>query len=373
MPITVRHTPVSALGQLAVLAGQARGQQLQMGRDIQLTGLAMAAEDRAAAVGMAARDRTFAIQQAAASQMAKQRATKPDDLMQRKRLRQFVSEAEATGIYKPAQIKQMQIFAKLGDAQAVRTIAGKLPTIPARQQELQRQSTAVAEIGKSEIAELQKQLDAVNNKLGKRFTPGTQRLLRERPEFMETVSPDVQELLAQQQQLQEQIGTVGERTARMGQMLQLGLAVPEQMALESRREAQVVKQEETEQRQLERQIRETGKLTDREELAVDVMRDQERDRRTIIGREITHLSKDLPMFEGEDAGEHTERIGPVQAQIRQLELERVASFAREKTRLTEFLGRDKKTITQVVTDSAGQQWRFTGRYRNGKPIYEAIE
>ena len=380
MPITVRQTPVGALGQLAVMAGQARAQQLQMGRDIQLMSITMAAQAREADVTArrAATEQAFKLQRAAATQIAKQRPVTPDMRTRRQELRRFVSGAETAGIYEPRQIKQARIFADLGDEQAVRSILGKLPEIAkptARRRELQEQVKAVTEIGKSEISEFQEQLDTITKQLEKRFTPGMQKLLRERPELMATVSPDVQESLVQQQQLEEQISETRERTTGMKQMLQLGLAVPEQMAFEARQEAQTIKQQEAKERLQIQRARGVGGLTEREELAIDLLRDRERDQRTVINREITRLSKDLAPFtdEADDPEAHAERIKPIQAQIRQLSLERMASHGRESKQIAELLKGDKKTLTQVVTDANGQRWRFTGRYRDGKPIYEAIE
>jgi len=378
MPITVRQALPGLLGRLAVQAGQARGQQIRAAQDIQFTSMAMAAQDRAAARGLAARqqDRAFALQQAAASRMARERPAKPGTLDQRRGLHRMVSEAEAAGIYEPAQIKQAQIFAKVGDAEAVRSILGKLPQAAAstaRQRELARQLTAVTEIGRGEVSELQKQLDAVNNRLGKRFTPGTQRLLRERPEYMKTVSPDIQESLALQQQLENQISAISDRTAKMRRMLQLGMTVPEQMAFQTKQETRLIREEAAEQKRLAEQVREAGKLTDREELAIDVVRDREQDQRTTLSREITRLSKDLAPFADENEDDHAKRIEPIQAQIRQLNLERIKSYAREKNQIEEFLRKDKKAVTQIVTDAVGQRWRFTGRYRNGRPLYEEID
>ena len=379
MPITVRQSLAGLVGQLAVQAGQVRGRQLQMARDFQLTSLMRAAQERGADVAARRvereRDRVFAIQRAGAAQIARQRPVEPDILAQRQRLKQFVSEAEAAEIYEPAQLKQAQIFANLGDTRMVQSILGKLPQPTARRRELEEQLTAVTEIGRRETSELQKQLDIVTSKLDKQFTPATQRLLRERPEYMETVSPDVQESLALQQQLGGQIAAIRGRTATMGQRLELGLSIPEQMAFETRQEAQLARQEDIEHKRILQQAREAGELTEREELAIDVMRDRERDIRTAINKEISRLAATLAPFEDEadDPDKHAERIKPVQEQIRQLELERVKSFASEKRQVEEYLRRDKKAMTPIVTDATGTRWRFTGRYRNGKPLYEEIE
>ena len=347
MPITVRQAIPGVLGRLAVKAGQARGQQLRMGRDIQLASIAMAAQTRAWDIDAADRAQTFALQRAGAAQIARQRPVAPDIREQQQKLRQFVSKAEKTGIYDPRQIKQARIYADLGDVSAVRSILGKLPEVAkptSRQRELQRQTTAITKIGENEISKLQEQRDVINKRLGTQFTPGIQQLLRERPEFMATVSPDVQEALAQQQQLEEQISAIKERTAGMKKMLQLGLAVPEQMALEARQEAQLIKQRETKERLEIQRTRGAGGLTEREELAIDVMRDQERDRRTAINREIARLSNDLAPFkdEADDPDKYEKRIGPIKSQITVLELKRTASYGNEKEQIEVFLREGQK-------------------------------
>ena len=48
MAITVRHTPIEALGKLALQAGKVRGQEIKMGRDIQLLSIMKASEERGA-------------------------------------------------------------------------------------------------------------------------------------------------------------------------------------------------------------------------------------------------------------------------------------------------------------------------------------
>ena len=382
MPIVVRQAIPGVLGRLAVRAGQARRQQLQMDRDIQFTQIALAAQDRAAAIGAAARDRAFAMQRAAATQIARQRPAVPDARQQRQRLRQFVSEAKAADIYDPAQIKQMQIFADLGDEGAVRSIAGRLPPVSARRRELEEQAQTVAEIGKRDVSAIQQQLAAVNEQLGQKFEPPMQRYLRENPEFMARfTSPKIQELMAQQQQLEEQIAAVRERTIRTGRMLQLGITVPEQRAFEMKQRAELERQEAARQRRLAQQVGRVGGLTEREELAVDVIRDRERDKRTAIGREITRLSKGLAPFEDESESDQLKRIGPIRTEIRMLELRQTASHANEKMQIETFLRRDEKTTGRpekfirgtIYTNTAGQRARFMGYDETGQPLMDLVE
>ena len=382
MPITVRQAIPGVFSRLAVMAGQARGRQLQAGRDIQFTQIALAAEDRAAAIGAASRDRAFAMQRAAATQIARQRPAVPDARKQRQELRRFVSEAEAADIYDPAQLKQMRIFADLGDEGAVRSIAGRLPPVSAKRLELREQAENVAEIGKRDVSAIQQQLAAVNEQLGQKFAPSMQRYLRENPEFMEKfTTPKIQELMSQQQQLEEQVAAVRERTIRTGQLLQLGISVPEQMEFERRQEAELVRRGEAEQRRLIQQTRGIGGLTKREELTIDMIRDRALEDRTAIGKEIIRLSKGLVPFTDESESDHAKRIGPIQEEIRIEELKIAALHANEKRQIEEFLrggggtqGPPKTYIKGTIyTNAAGQRARFTGYNAAGQPLMDLVE
>ena len=383
MPIIVSHTPVGALGRAALLAGQAQASQLQAGRDIQLTSMAMAARNQAAQIAASermqaaqiaaserAQDRTFALQQANGAAMARQRPTEPSAQAQQQKLRRAVSEAEESGAYEPMQIKQMRIFANMNDEQAVRSLLGRLPELPARQQEMERQTKTLNQITAARTAPLTKQLDTIMATLGKQFAPEAQQMLRENPQFADE---ETQTLFAQQDQLESQVAEIENKAAAMKQMIQFGVSMPEQLAIERQQQAQFEKQEAIQQQRIIEQTRESGRLSDREELAIDTMRDQEKDQRTAIDREITRLSKDLAPFKDESEKEMVKRIIPIQAQIRQLELQKITSFAREKKQIGEFLGAGKANITQVVTDATGQRWQFTGKYQNGKPVYRTIE
>ncbi len=370
MPITVRHTPVGTLGRLATMAGQARGSQIQADRDLQLTSLAMAAQDRSAQIGLAARNRTFGLQRAAATQVARQRSGDADFQKQRRSLQQFVSEADEAGIYTKAQIKQAGLFADLGDDRTVRGILSRISEPSAQRKELTEQRKALTELEKGAVGELQKQLDTVSKTLGQRYTPGIQKLLRERPEFMETVSPETQEQLGLQQQLEEQIADVRQRIAGQKQLLRIGVSVPQQLAAQDRQQAAFARQEASAQQRIESRA---GRLTDRQELALDLLRDPEKAQRSRLYAEITRLSKTLGQFKDEGDKDHAERVLQVRSQIRLLELDANKSFARETQKVGEFLGQDQAEVTPIVTDAVGGRWRFTGRYQNGKPLYEEIE
>ena len=379
MPIVVKQSPVGIIGQLSVMAGQARGQQLRADRDLQFTSMALAAEDRAAQIGMAAHDRLFAIQQAGAAQIARQRPATPDTRAKQGDLQQFVSEARSSGIYSPAQIKQAGIFAKLGDAGSVRSILSKLPTpaqapaVPAAEQERQRQLRAVTNLRDQNIKALTAQFDKLGEKYEGRFDKAAQRFYVTRPEMDRFLSAEDQKTMAAQRELQEKINDVAEQTGKAQQLLKLGLSIPAQMKFESDQETALVRQDLAEQRIAIQRARGTGGLTEEDNARIDLMRDREREQRTVLDREVARLTKDLAQFDKESDKDYAERVKPVQARIQQLSLERVASHAREKKQFEGFIRRDKSGVTPMVTDKAGQRWRFTGRYQNGKPLYEAVE
>lgn len=374
MPITIKHGAVGTLGRLAVRAGQVRGQQLKMSRDIQLMGMVMASQERGAD---AAAKRAFRFQEAGAAQVARQPA-EPDTLALRQKLRRFVSEAKASKIYDPAQIKQMEIFAKIGDEKAVRSIAGRLPQATVRRQELQNQMGALEKITGQSISAIKQQLDIINEQLGKQFTPGTQRLLRERPDFMTSVSPKVQELLAQQQQLEEQIVGITEQATLAKRMIGLGISFPEQAAIERRRLEQMEQKKALDLKQLIAQNTRTGKLTDTQDLQIDLMRGPERTVRNLIGNEITRLRKELVPLEGETEGgkKYLKRTEPIQIEVSMLMSELTKSHGRESSKVAGFvleLGGQKGTaVPKTYITPDGRKFRFSGEYEDGKPQYDLI-
>lgn len=178
MPITVRHTPVGAIGRAAVAAGRARGSQLQAERDIQLTSIALAVQSQRWAIESRERegaaDRAFAMQQAAAAQMARRRPVTGDALAGRQQLRRTVTEAKATGIYSPVQIKQMELFSSLGDVSGMRSILGRVekPLVlreTARRRELTAQTTAIEEKKQALLEPQYRELADIEAELSKRY------------------------------------------------------------------------------------------------------------------------------------------------------------------------------------------------------------
>lgn len=390
MPIIVKQTPVGVLGRLAVMAGQARGRQLQAARDIQFTSMALAAQDRAAQIGLAAQDRAFALQRAGAAQIARQRPVAPDVRTRRRELQRFVSEAKTAGIYDPRQIKQAELFAKVGDPRAME-ILGKLPKLPAkmkpspRRRELGEQAKEVVKLRNRAFAAWQQQFDALNEQLGKRFDPSAREFHTEHLEHTEKyMDPKDQKLFARRRQMIEELETIHQQAEDTGRLIALGMSYPEQIALKVRQEALAAGQEEKDLRRLERQARGIGGLSEQEELAVDLLRDKEKDTRTRITREITRLQKDLVQFEDEDDDDYAERARLIQGQITVLGLQRTASYGTESKNIAKFLkGRGKAggqiaagrrfVKNKIYTNAAGRRARFTGYDDTGRPMMELVE
>jgi len=125
MPIIVQHTPVGALSQLAVKAGEAQAQQAKMARDLQLTQLAISAQQRNAdrAEQRRGQREAFAMQRALAKQVAP--VQQPPRLTERgPDISTTLKQAAESGLYSPEQLTQMKIFAGLGDTQSIRRILG---------------------------------------------------------------------------------------------------------------------------------------------------------------------------------------------------------------------------------------------------------
>ncbi len=373
MPITVRHTPVGAIGRVAVQAGQAQAQQLQMGRDIQFTSIALAAQSRADQIKMAAQDRSFALQQAAVDQIERQRPAKPDVRAKRQKLRRVVSEADAAGIYTPIQIKQMRLQASLGDEAGLRSTLGKVPQVSVRRRELNQQTVAVRDLRDRTTSALQKQIATITEKLGKNFDLETQEYFSEHPDFIaKFIPPEDQKLFAQKQQLREEIETVSRQAATAEEQIQLGISFPEQQAARVRRMAALDKQARDEQRRLEDQA---GKLSEHQKLELDIIKKEELDTRTALDKEIKRLTEDQVRFKNEDDDDFAKRVETLNNQIRGLELEQVASYAKERQKMAILLegGRGLQSITTTLTDENGRTWRFNGRWNErGEPMYDEV-
>ena len=248
MPITISHTPIGALTQLAIISGKARAQELTTARDLQLTQIALEAQGRAAQSG------AFGLQRAGARQIAERRPATQEVVQRRIDLKGFVSKAKSAGIYDPAQLKQAEIFAEIGDESAVRSILGELPrpvTAPAptaRQRELQRQSDVLRQTSDA-------QRQAINDAIAK-ANANVQKALKETyghsPETLTSVMKDIQErpelleeqpegfgyavrdAVLQRQELESQLAAMDATTNKVLQSLSFGISIPEQMAAEQK-------------------------------------------------------------------------------------------------------------------------------------------
>lgn len=399
MPFVVQHTPVGLLTRLAVEAGQVRRQDIQAQRDIQIQQMAWARAERGAdiaarraeqqqaqafALRRAEQAQTFALQRVGAARIARERPVTEKAVIDREQLRQTVLEAKEAGIYRPEQIKQMKIFADLGDAPGVRRVLGNLPRPTARRQELQRQTEVVTQIATGSIKPLQEQLDMVEKQLYERFTPETVQLFRERPEYMETAPEETRELMEQQQQLRDQITQIQQQTAQTQQMLRIGVSIPEQMAARAGREAQVAKILIDEHK---RQTAAATGITQRQKLAIDVVRDARKDERRRINKDITNLDSEMLPFvdrEGrptESSEDYRQRIEPLRLQKQELENWRMKSENKEKKEIEAILqpevARDKTKkkyeLNKVYKNSAGTRMRYIGVNEQGQHQFREID
>lgn len=243
MAFVIRHTPVAALGRLALAAGRVRGQQAQAARDLQFVSAADAAADRAASIGLAAqsRDQAFALQQAAAERISSRRPVTDDSITQRQSLNKIISDAKKAGIYSPTQIKQMGIFATLGDEGSIRMILRQPPRPPAKtafQKKLAQQTEALDISTRNTLAPLQQGLVDINQQISERYQGAEiQRFVEERPEII----PDEDKerfvgLFARRKELEAQIEGIRQESNQVQERLSFGFTIPAQEALRIKRE-----------------------------------------------------------------------------------------------------------------------------------------
>lgn len=376
MPIVVRHTPVGAISRAAVMAGQARGRQLQASRDIQLTSMALAAQSQRFAIEAREReraaDRAFAIQRAATAQMAKRRPVTGDALARRQQLRQATKEAEASGAYTPIQLRQMKIFADLGDPVGFRSIAGRVEQPSARRQELQRQAVAVGEIAQKNIDVVQRRIDAISTRLGKDFSPEAQQFLRENPQF---ATPEVQQALNQQRALGEEIVKIQQGAAAKQQALDLGISVSQQMVFGAREQIRLSRTEAAEQKRIDKQIADAEKLTAIQRADISTERRHAKEIRDDYDREIALLRREFGQYEDEDDDDYAVREQSLWNRIAEFEGKKMTSFAEEREAIQRIIGKavGKQEIPTNFTTPDGKRYKFTGRFVDGKPWYEPVE
>ncbi len=375
MPITVRHGDVAQVGKLAVTAGRAQGQAIQAARRASLSQASAAMRERRLETTqrITASNRQYALQQAAAVQMAKKLPTDSEFVSRRRDLLTAVTEAEKSGIYPPEQIQQMRILASLNDEAKVKSLLAKLPTVSSAAQELKRQRKAFGELTQERLGGLNQELGEVESQLRERYVPGMWDFLRDRPDLIE---PKFSKLLARQKELRTEIGVTTERSTQTDTMLRLGMTIPEQMQIEAKQDAARQKADE---KGFDREMdlrEQRGKLSDIDDLAIDTIRDEERDLRRPVHAEMARLRKELGKFEDESDKEFTERSQGIQNQLQTFTLQLVESHAREKKRLGIFLTSRSATPTgaypREVKDAQGVRWVYIGQHENGEPNYEEV-
>jgi len=336
----------------------------------------MALSARSRTAGAAPRDRTFALQQAAAGQMARRRPVGDDTRAARQQLNRAITEAEQADIYDPAQIKQARIFANLDDVESVRRVLGTLPSSTAKRRELQEQMKAVDDMTKQASGEIRQQLNAVNAQL-RNYTEGTQELLLARPEFMETVSPETQEALSIKAQLTERLAQVTQQSEEAKRGLQMGITISKQRDIQAEQLADLQRQEGIEQKRLAARAKVAGQLSEKEELAIDLIRDRQDGIRKMIGQQIKRLAGDIEQFEDESDEDFAKRVGPINDQIYTLQNLQSQTYTQEKTAIESFL-KDKRPAEayvkgRIYTNSAGYRARFLGYNDAGQPMMDLME
>ncbi len=351
MGFVIRHTPVGVLMSAAVQAGQAQGRQVRRSQDLQIANMALTAQARSAQLSARAREQAFSMRQAAAAQIAKQQPTTSDRAASTRQLNQAVGAAEKAGIYRPEQIKQMKIFANLGDAEAVRGLLGTLPKESARRQEISAQLTGLSRLAKGDDDALVAQITQIEEALAPRYDKQALEYFAANPEFAsQFVDEESQQLLAQREQLQQQRESRALQVDQMQRSLQLGLSIPEQLAFTQRAETAEDAVQERQTRRLERQQKAAREFTAAEELGLDIIRDDEAARRKALVREINRLTAQLdPQTEdeAEDPEELAERTTPIQAQIKELTAQRNSSYDSERDKIKAFF--DPDAIRNLVS------------------------
>ena len=238
MPIIVQHEPFGLLPRLAVEAGEAERRQRGVAMGLALQEQAAARAERLA--GRRQEEAQFALQRAMAARIgAAQEEKEPDILQSRNRLRRVITLAEQSGAYSPQQLSQLQIFADLGDEQSVRQILGD---VSSKQQERERQIAVLHELSAQDLQNVQEQIDAIEKKLSTEWQ-GTN------SSFIEAPTATYFNLKQQQEALIAAKDQIVRTAQRREQLLQAGLTLPEQLAIERKGEEQAVKQTQWMERQ----------------------------------------------------------------------------------------------------------------------------
>ncbi len=311
MAFVIRHTPVAALGRLALAAGRAQGRQAQASRDLQFVSMADAASDRAAAIGLNAQsqDRAFTFQQAAAEQVAARRPVTVDTTTQRQTLNQTIAAAKKTGVYSSTQIKQMKLFATLGDEGSVRAILRQPPRPAAKtaaQKERAQQTEALGITTRNALAPLQQELVDVNQQISERYQgEEIQRLIESgRVSIPEADREKFEGLFAKRRELNTRIETVRQESDQVQGQLDRGFSIPAQEAA---------------------RIRKTNK---EQRLKAERARNIEGRKQRFLNRQIDQLTKEMKIDKFADPAVEQTRVKGLQTRIDALHKKLLASHDR---------------------------------------------
>jgi len=390
MAITIQHTPATLVGTMAAEAGRVQGRDRQMSRDMQLTQMMMAAGERGAdqASARAAKQQAYEFQRGLIAEASRVRrpgqptGQKRPAADQREQFGKVIAEAEQAGIFEDQQVKRMKLLNSLGDFEGIRRIiAAKPPTkrqIPTteRERETKRQIGVIKTRTKQGVALLQKEIEKVEAELqdvkmsdgSPQYPKRTRDFMRENPEF---IPLGAKPLFDKQQQLQQQITKVTKQASSRLAMLEYGITVSEQLDLEL---TQQEKAGRTAERALDRSQRQAGRLTETQELGIDMTRDTAKGLRTRLTAENKRLRKDAEQYEDEDEDDFVERIVPIHAQIKVNDDLIMRTFAQEKKAVGRLIQQDKVPPQgKTFTDSTGQKWEFVRYKTNGQPGYRRVQ
>ena len=381
MPIKIKYGAVGALGRAAVSAGRAAASQMQASRDIQITSMALAAQSQKWQIEAREREglanRAFAMQQAAAKSIGARRPATGDALAERQQLRRSAAEAKASGIYTPVQVRQMEIFADLGDATGFRGIASRVEKPSSRRTELQKQAIASGTSAQKNIDVLQRRLGEVKERIS-RYSPEARKMFAGDPELFKLAPPEMQGLFAQGQQLEEQIENIRQDTAAKQQLYALGVDTAQQEALGMRKQAQISRSEAAAQARVDKQVTAAGKLSDLQDAKIAVARGHAKEIRVDYGRETTLLQREFGQYEDESDADYKAREQSIWNQLAGIEGKIQASYNEERKEiqkimdeLTSKLDKPSPVVKQFVTDRQGRRFEFT-RMKDGKPHYRRV-
>lgn len=388
MPIRIEHGPATLVGRLAAEAGLAvgrtRGRERRESRDMQLTQMMLAAQERGAdqAAARAARDQAFNLQRSLAARVARQRPVKPQARDQRETMRKAVDEAVQSGIYTPRQITQMKIMSNMGDFGGVQSILRSTPEKPPKpvvvpstlqERELKRQTGVIKTVAERGITAIQEKLSTLDERrtklLSDRYdTPESRAFVEENPQFMpEALRTQLQKIDVARQPLQEQMEGIKQQAGLRTGLLNLGMTIEQQLDREAKQRAEARKI-------AERQQDRAGVLSDTQKMGISVIRGKFTRMSKILEAENTRLSAEVPPFKDETPEDHAKRITPIMGQMDLNQKQLFSLFAQEKKEIGQFLQSfAPKQAQSTITDKQGRRWELVRYDANGQPMYREVK